>query len=329
MKKIFEIDMPLGKAEVSLFVATYAYNGQMYIGLDRHTEDSVDHLCELTAYVPGISPTTGVTFLNPDVEKHMDALVREHALGTVLPIRMNKNSRTYSIVVFNMERLSEYDPEGVRNYLEHAGKKEPGEPEEEKEVSTVKGYHNYILAYYPDKKRWAATEKRGGFYEFPEKFPDESLAVAFFEKNAGMFLYRENEILKGFGEGPADAVSLLNTGKEYDVSILSREKETRKEPHFHTGLINDAMASAFRRCPDLQQGLKEAMEALEYPLEYFFQIEAEYRLTECYGDEVTPHDIQEVAERLGKSSTYIDNDVADNIVEKYWENRPSRNRAAL
>ena len=143
------------------------------------------------------------------------------------------------------------------------------------------------------------------------------MAVAFFEKNAGMFLYRENEILKGFGEGPADAVSLLNTGKEYDVSILSREKETRKEPHFHTGLINDAMASAFRRCPDLQQGLKEAMEALEY------------RLTECYGDEVTPHDIQEVAERLGKSSTYIDNDVADNIVEKYWENRPSRNRAAL
>lgn len=115
--KIVPFNWKYGEEMVSLHVNRYMDNDRLYIGMWNYEEDYPEPFCDMTVNLPGYRLDYDHAFINGDLGSDLVEFITEQGLGIICPEKGRSGYREYHLVKFNMEKLKEFDPKGVRNYL--------------------------------------------------------------------------------------------------------------------------------------------------------------------------------------------------------------------
>lgn len=112
-RKTLGYDWEYGHEELILQVAAYADRNRLYIGLrdSKSGEDFSDLTINLPHEYVGYAEAYINDFAGTDI-----LFIEHHELGKVLQGYGHVDFGTYRKVLFDLERLAEFDPEGVKNY---------------------------------------------------------------------------------------------------------------------------------------------------------------------------------------------------------------------
>lgn len=117
--KTLPFDWEFGQEEVALVVSSYADNGSLYVGLYCKEEDGFEPFGDLTVNLRenNLKGRSNVAFIDHDFSRDKLRFIKLHKLGTVLPEKGYSGFCEFSRVAFDLERLKEFDREGVERYL--------------------------------------------------------------------------------------------------------------------------------------------------------------------------------------------------------------------
>lgn len=117
--KTLPFEWDLGQEEVALRVSSYANNGSLYIGLYNKTEEGFEPFGDLTVNLPSSDfyGRTNGAFIDHNFRKENLNFIEKNQLGTLLPIVGVSGFCKFARVAFDLERLKEFDREGVEQYL--------------------------------------------------------------------------------------------------------------------------------------------------------------------------------------------------------------------
>lgn len=114
----------LGQETVSLKVGRYAYEDRLYIGIISYGEDGPEPFADMTVNIPMYSLEPNEAFISGDISKDLLNFIRTNKLGKVLPYTVQSGYGKYAAVSFDLERLKEFDPKGVSEFMKTHGIKE-------------------------------------------------------------------------------------------------------------------------------------------------------------------------------------------------------------
>ncbi len=114
--KTLGYDWECGHEELVLTVDAYACNKHLYIGLGRLKERKMEEFCDLTVNLPGSSIQIEEAYIQDFCSDAKLDFIRKHRLGKVLSEMGYSGISKYAKVSFDLERLAEFDKEGVERY---------------------------------------------------------------------------------------------------------------------------------------------------------------------------------------------------------------------
>lgn len=117
--KTLPFDWEFGQEEVALVVSSYGDNGSLYVGLYCKEEDGFEPFGDLTVNLRenNLKGRSNAAFIDHDFSRDKLRFIKRHKLGTVLPEKGYSGFCEFSRVAFDLERLKEFDREGVERYL--------------------------------------------------------------------------------------------------------------------------------------------------------------------------------------------------------------------
>lgn len=124
-KKVLRFDWKYGTEEVVLSIFSYDFNNSLYIGLmnktegtDGNTEEDYDDFCDVTVNLRESDVKINEAYISGDFTKDLLRFIDKYNLGKILPEYGYSGFCRYHKVAFDLEKLREYDPEEVAEYLE-------------------------------------------------------------------------------------------------------------------------------------------------------------------------------------------------------------------
>lgn len=102
-----------GDELVSLHVNQYACNGRLYVGMDCWSEYGPEPFADMTVNIPSQPLAENGAFLDGNLGTDLVKFIRENHLGEILPYTVQSGYGQYRAVIFDMDRLAEFDREGV------------------------------------------------------------------------------------------------------------------------------------------------------------------------------------------------------------------------
>lgn len=119
--------------ELAIKVYQYAGNGRLAIGLSCQEDGYFEPYTMLTVNLPDEQVGPGEAFIKTcDENTGLMEFVLENRLGKVLPEAGVSGFCTYPKVAFDMERLKEFDKDGVEKYLAAVQSTDSGPSEHKK-----------------------------------------------------------------------------------------------------------------------------------------------------------------------------------------------------
>ena len=108
---------PYGTEELAPRVGSYSENNNLAIGLLSDGEDGIEPFTNLTVNL-GIKLPANEAFVKTfDENEGLLGFISEHKLGEVLPEKGRSGFCEYHKVSFDMKKLAELDPGGVKDHL--------------------------------------------------------------------------------------------------------------------------------------------------------------------------------------------------------------------
>lgn len=114
--KTLGYDWEYGHEELALEVAAYAYGNRLYIGLLHQEEGQMESFANLTVNLPYSEAEINEAYIEDFASKSKLAFIKKHKLGKILPEMGFSGYVRYAKVAFDLERLAEFDPEGVERF---------------------------------------------------------------------------------------------------------------------------------------------------------------------------------------------------------------------
>lgn len=117
--KTLPYNWEFGQEEVALVVSSYENNGSLYVGLYYKVEDGFEPFDDLTANlrVNNLRGRSNAAFIDHNFSKDKLRFIKQNRLGKVLPEKGYSGFCEFSRVAFDLERLKEFDREGVERYM--------------------------------------------------------------------------------------------------------------------------------------------------------------------------------------------------------------------
>lgn len=120
-RKTLGYDWKFGHEELVLAVDAYFNDSSLYIGFYQKKEESLRYFGDLTVSLPGSSVEVNEAYISDFNSKENLEFIERHKLGKVLPEVGYSGFCTYAKVAFDLERLAEFDEEGIKQYKEVNG----------------------------------------------------------------------------------------------------------------------------------------------------------------------------------------------------------------
>ena len=108
MKKTLELNYEGIAIEVLLTIGSYAESKNLYIGI---------YFDDLTVALPNSTLELNEGFISGDSTREKLDLIQKYNLGKILNEKGYSGFGAYPKVAFDLEKLAEYDSEGVGEYL--------------------------------------------------------------------------------------------------------------------------------------------------------------------------------------------------------------------
>lgn len=105
-----------GEETISLHISRYQYGDRLYIGMTSHSEDGPEPFADMTVNLPQYSLEPNEAFINGDISKDALAFIKEQKLGKILPYTAQSGYGRYAVVAFDLDKLKEFDPNGVAKF---------------------------------------------------------------------------------------------------------------------------------------------------------------------------------------------------------------------
>ncbi len=115
-KKTLGYDWEYGHVELMLKVDAYAYDDGLYIGLMVMENGLEESFGDLTINLAQMPAEINEAYINDFSSKSKLKFIRKHKLGKVLPEQGYSGRCVYYKVAFDLDRLEEFDKEGVERY---------------------------------------------------------------------------------------------------------------------------------------------------------------------------------------------------------------------
>ena len=106
-----------GEEMISLKVHQYSYGDRLYIGMISYGEDGPEPFADVTVNIPAYALEANEAFISGDLSKDLLKFIKENKLGKVLPYTVQSGYSRYAAVAFNLDKLAEFDPAGVAEFL--------------------------------------------------------------------------------------------------------------------------------------------------------------------------------------------------------------------
>ena len=113
-KLTFEWDY--GEEPVALRVDSYRQGNRLYVGMITYAEEYPEPFADMTVNLPQLPLKDNEAFINGDLGKSILNFIEKNELGTVLSGKGRSGYGEYAKVAFHLDRLQEFDPEGVARY---------------------------------------------------------------------------------------------------------------------------------------------------------------------------------------------------------------------
>lgn len=124
-KKVLRFDWKHGSEDVILYICSYDFNNSLYIGLNNkiegtegNSEEDYDDFCDVTVNLRESNVKINEAYISGDFTKDLLRFINKYKLGKILPEYGYSGFCRYPKVAFDLEKLREYDPEEVAEYLE-------------------------------------------------------------------------------------------------------------------------------------------------------------------------------------------------------------------
>lgn len=122
-QRTLEYDWEFGQEKLSLAVHSYASGGGLYIGLLNGKTG--EQFSDLTVNLPYFQTEVNEAYMDDFDSKNKRAFIKKHKLGEVLPEQGYSGYGSYYKVAFDLDRLEELDPDGMKQYRKTHGLKAP------------------------------------------------------------------------------------------------------------------------------------------------------------------------------------------------------------
>lgn len=119
--------------EIKLEIGTYYTGKGLYIGMLAKEDGVWESFSDLTVNLPFERSDVHEAFIQDFGSKEKLKFIQKHKLGKILPERGHSGFCTYAKVAFDLKRLEELDPEGMKRFY-----KDHPELEEQSQVPKKK-----------------------------------------------------------------------------------------------------------------------------------------------------------------------------------------------
>ena len=179
-------------------VLSYADRKRLYIGLYKEENGEWEDFGNLTVNLPHEDVKKNEAFIDHNFFESKLQFIKKYQLGEILPETAVSGYCTFSKVAFDLDRLEEFDPDGVCAYRELHGEKSSSEDEEEDldDYTLIKKMHDLTERYLTLDDGLSSAEKAAFL-----KVEIAEVAYAFYINN--VFSWEEEEVFR--------AISRLNT----------------------------------------------------------------------------------------------------------------------
>lgn len=120
-RKTLGYDWKFGHEELVLAVDAYFNDSSLYIGFYQKKEESLRYFGDLTVSLSGSSVEVNEAYISDFNSRANLEFIERHKLGKVLPDEGYSGFCRYAKVAFDLERLAEFDEEGIKQYKEVNG----------------------------------------------------------------------------------------------------------------------------------------------------------------------------------------------------------------
>lgn len=132
-KKALGYDWEFGHEELVVKVSSYAYGGGLHIGLFEAKNGK--QFSDLTVNLRYNQTEVNEAYIDDFDSKNKLAFIKKHKLGKVLPEQGYSGYCTYYKVAFDLNRLEELDPNGMKKYRKiHDPKEQELKPKKRRSV---------------------------------------------------------------------------------------------------------------------------------------------------------------------------------------------------
>lgn len=114
--KTLGYDWEFGHEELTIEVNSYANNGSLYIGLYHLVDGYPESFGDLTVNLPYGGTRANEAYIDDFSSKSKLQFIKKYKLGKVLPEKGHSGYVAYNKVAFDLERLTEFDKEGVDEF---------------------------------------------------------------------------------------------------------------------------------------------------------------------------------------------------------------------
>lgn len=137
-EKTLGYDWEYGHEEITLEVSSYFYGDNLAVLMYREEAGEPEVFCDLTVNLPGYSLESNEAFIDHNMSKDKIQFICQHKLGKILPEKGQSGFCTFTKVAFDLDRLAEFDKEGVERFrkihgIEVSPKRVPKKKKVEKE----------------------------------------------------------------------------------------------------------------------------------------------------------------------------------------------------
>jgi hypothetical protein len=120
--KTINFDWKYGRQTLGIEVKSYRDNGNLYVGLWSRDGNGFEPFTDLTKNLGQRLAPNEAYVKTFDENEGLLPFIQENRLGAVLSARGRSGFCEYHKVAFDMDRLAEFDPEGVKAHMERHAK---------------------------------------------------------------------------------------------------------------------------------------------------------------------------------------------------------------
>ena len=120
--KTLGYDWECGHEDLLIRVLSYVDRKRLYIGLYKEEYGAWEPCGDLTVNLPREAVKENEAFIDHNYSESKLQFIRKYQLGKILPETALSGYCTFSKVSFDLDRLAEFDPDGVCAYRELHGK---------------------------------------------------------------------------------------------------------------------------------------------------------------------------------------------------------------